>query len=351
MKVCIVTVYNTHNCGSFLQAWSLAKVLSDCGHSVCFLKRDLSQTPYTKKAHLIIAIKKLLKLKFKAAKTEMQTHNAFQSALKSFDVIDINDEKINDIDCFIFGSDTIWNIEKSYFNNKQDIYFGKNIKGKKIAYAPSIAGTDINEFDNDSIKNALNDFYALSARDVNTQEMIKAIVGIDSPIVCDPTLLMSKNIFNEQISDRPVLQDSPIFLYLFDNMTPSNINTIKKIAKEKGKKIVAMGRDCNWADKVIPFDPYLFLQYYRDSSLVITNTYHGTIFSLIYQKDFVCLGKGKAKVEHIINMVGANNILIEKNDDILPIIKSSIDYTSIEKTLNDIKDNSIKYIKDSINEK
>lgn len=351
MNICIVTVYNTHNCGSFLQAVALSKVLKDNGHNVFFLKRELSDTPNTLASHRNIAIKKALKLKFDVAKNELITQKAYDAAQKIFDEIDINSSKINDIDYFVFGSDTIWNIKDNYFKSKIDTFFGKSINGKKIAYAPSIGGSDIEDFNTNEIKSALKDFCVLSARDENTKQMIKEMTSIDSSIVCDPTLLLTKEDYNSLIDDKKALKNAPIFIYHFDSISQNNIKAIKEFAKRTGKKTVSMGRDCSWTDEVLPSDPYLFLQCFRDSSYVITNTYHGTIFSLIYQKDFACLGKSKAKVAHIIDMVGANDIMIDKSEDISPIFDKKIDYKNIDTILNNIKTESLSFLKDSTNEK
>lgn len=348
MNICIVTVYNTHNCGSFLQAWSLARVLIDNGHDVFFLKRDLKNTPHTLSNHLSIAIKKALKLDFNTAKNELKTQRNYDSAQKCFCEIDINSPKINTMDYFVFGSDTIWNLQDSYFKANMSKYFGMDITGKKVSYAPSISNTEIDKFESDEIRNALGEFCALSARDEKTRDMIKAVAKIDAPLVCDPTLLLSKDSFNDLIADKKTINDAPIFIYHFLNMDNRTISTIKQYAKDNNKRIVSMGRDCVWCDEVIPYDPYLFLQYFRDSSYVITNTFHGTLLSLIYEKDFLCLGKGKAKIEHIMEIAGASDMLYAKDDDISNAIGAKIDYTRVNDNLNKFRQKSLDYIKDNI---
>ena len=115
MTVCIVTVYNSENCGSFLQAFALYDYLKEAGHKVYFFKRDTKGTSHSLKPHFEESIKRILKLKFKALIAEWQRYASFSAAQKIFPAISRDSAEYKSVDCFVIGSDTIWNLDNRYF--------------------------------------------------------------------------------------------------------------------------------------------------------------------------------------------------------------------------------------------
>lgn len=128
MKVCIVTVYNSENCGSYWQAFALCSYLKQGGCDVSFMKRKRKGT-----SHSIVyvgrqTLKWILKGEIEKAKAQVQQYWAFNESIKKFKIVDEIDANF---DLCIIGSDTLWNLEDQYFEDNRAIFFGEKSKAKK----------------------------------------------------------------------------------------------------------------------------------------------------------------------------------------------------------------------------
>lgn len=351
MTVCIVTVYNSENCGSFMQAYALYAALKKEGHKVYFLNRDVNDTSHSIKNNAVVSLKKLLKLNFKAFKMEWQKYTSFSKAQKLFPVITKNSEEYKNIDCFIIGSDTIWNLNSDYFANHINTYFGLEFKDKKvISYAASVANTQKEKFiDNKHAIEGARRMADISVRDTATYEIVRDVFGVNPTMVCDPTLLLNKTDYNALIENNSPLNNSPIFIYYFGKLNDDTVKQIKQLKKETGKQIISFGVYREWCDINIPYDPYMFIQCFRDCSFVITNTYHGTIFSLLYQKNFADYGQEKKKVEYLLSSLGAEKAFADYNDALNPFYEGNLDYSVINKKISDVKTTSLEFLKRNLN--
>ncbi|MCM1114000.1 MAG: polysaccharide pyruvyl transferase family protein [Clostridium sp.] len=351
MNICIITVYNSENCGSFLQAYALKNALEKLGHNTCFLKRNIKGTAHSLKPHIEDSIKKLIKFQFNEFRFIWKRYKAFTNAQTLFPVIDKHTEHYDKIDCFVIGSDTVWNLNSKYFSKNMDIYFGNSLGDKKIiTYAVSAANTPKEKFvNNRTVAEGIQKISDLSVRDTATYEIVKDVFHTESEIVCDPTLLLNKEDYNALVENEVTFPQSPILIYYFGNLPDNSVKQILKLKKETGKQIISFGQYRAWCDINIPFDPYLFIRSYRDCSFVITNTFHGTIFSLIYQKNFANYGQEKKKIEHLLTSLGAENTFALDSDDLLPYYKNNLDYDTINKKIEEQKNSSMHYLKRNLN--
>lgn len=350
MNICIITVYNSENCGSFLQAYALKAALEKLGHTVYFLNRNNKDTSHALKPHIEDSIKKLLQLQFEDCKNIWKRYAAFTEAQKLFPTISEWDEIYSKVDCFVIGSDTLWNLNSKYFSKNIDIYFGKNLNSKIITYAVSVANTPKDKFvNNKTAIECSQKISDISVRDDATYEIVKDVFHRDCAIVCDPTLLLNKDDYNLLIKDRPAFDDAPILIYYFGNLPDDSIYQIKKLREETGKKIISFGQYRDWCDINIPFDPYLFIQCYRDCAFVITNTFHGTIFSLIYEKNFANYGQEKKKIKSLLSSTDAEKAFALTDEDLLPFFENRLNYNIINKKIEEHKNSSIQFLKRNLN--
>jgi hypothetical protein len=350
MNICIVTVYNSENCGSFLQAYALYETLKKEGHNVGFLERDVKDTSHALQSHIEVSIKKALKLQFKFVKQIWERYSAFNNAQRLFPIIKRNSSEFNNVDCFVIGSDTLWNLESSYFKKNIDTYFGLEFQGKKvITYAISVANTPKEEFNNSKVINGAGKMADISVRDMATYQIAKDVLKVNPTMVCDPTLLLSKKDYCSLISDVSPLKNSPILVYYFGNLPNDAVNQIKKLKEETGKQVISFGDYRPWCDINIPYNPYLFIQCYRDCSFVITNTYHGTIFSLIFEKSFADYGKSKMKIQSLLESLEAEKAFADFNEDLIPYYNNKPNYEAINKKISNSRDSSLQYLKRNLN--
>lgn len=339
MKIGIVTVYNSYNCGSFLQATSLYKFLEKKGHQVCFIKRP------TNKEHrlyhrTLMSIKYLLKNKKQKAGFILSTYYSYKNSLKQYKVEDFNDT----VDLYIYGSDTIWNIHDSYFKSEWKRFWGNGISKKKIAYAPSVGATRIEEAtDMPELGRCLSEFSAISVRDQQTMDTVKALLPKSCNVVqvLDPTMLMDLSYYDSMA--KVCNEDNFVLVYAFTDLSPEAIHNIKSFAQNMGKKIIAFGDDFP-ADNNILFEPATMLSYYKKADYVFTNTFHGTVFSIIYNKEFASFGKNKTKVAQLLEAFNLSHRNIDCTDDIKEVMSSKIDYATINKLIEEKRKTSLEFL-------
>lgn len=334
MKIGIVTVYNSYNCGSFLQAYALKKTLEKEGHEAVFVKREVykSNKFYSR---AILAVKRFLKGDPKRARFILEEYFAFNKIQKAMPVT----EDIKSLDMLVYGSDTIWNMEDPYFKEDWKRYWGVGVENKKITYAASVGTTDENVFYDDPVfEKQIKEFSAVAVRDEHTYKIAeKLLAGEKSPVlVTDPTMLV--DISEYEAVAKPCSEKNFILMYYFGNMPKDLEQNIKAFAKEQGKKIIYFGKD-------IPFEPGMMIGYYNAADYVITNTFHGNVFSIIYNKNFVSYGKEKKKVEILLNDFGLSQRLLDVSENPKDVLLSDIDYSKTNEILKEKRAESLEYLK------
>jgi len=209
--------------------------------------------------------------------------------LSSSQFWDRNKIPVDDYGALVVGSDQIWYPG----NNESGAYlldFAKNVP--RIAYAPSLGLDTIPDSFVDFYRNELQKFSALSVREKSGQELIKSLIGRDIPIVCDPTLLLDVEDYHPL--ETPRLFERPYVCVYAMRKHPWMLSVARRIAKKKGLSILwIQGEEMvQWRfRRGIYFRPCTgpceFLSYLRHAEYVITNSFHGMAFSLIYQKQFL----------------------------------------------------------------
>ena len=144
MRICIVTVYNSMNSGGSWQAKALETFLKQEGHEVCFLKRSNSGGAPSSKINMAIKVlRRLVGHGVNEAKLQYNIFKKFLEEEKQFEIIP-NNKKFENIDLFILGSDTIWDLDRRFFRKNYKTFFGGIFGNKKvITYAASVGNTKI----------------------------------------------------------------------------------------------------------------------------------------------------------------------------------------------------------------
>ena len=163
-------------------------------------------------------------------------------------------------------------------------------------------------------------------------------------MVCDPTLLLNPSDFDDLIIDDNVNSNKKfIFLYLFEKLSEQNVDLLKKFAKEKECTIINGVIDDKRFDKNNRNSPSFFLNCMKKADYVITDTFHGLMFSLIYEKNFLVINRNKIKInefmieneidnrlansEELLNINMLNKkFVLSKNRKIVELKKKSEEY-------------------------
>lgn len=339
-NVGIITVIYSTNCGSVLQALALQDAYSNLGCNVSFIStiNKLSALSYKKEFKDVI---KALVSRSSPGAVMKKYRDSRQFIREHFHIVDPSGAERFDL--LSIGSDTVWDVTSPYFLESQDVFWGLPWDGSKIVtYAASIANSpyetlDSLEYPCESIKKYAN----ISVRDDYTFEYITSRTDRMPCKVCDPTLLKDRS-FYQGFCGSMEEAGNYLLLYLFDTPSAAMVDEIKQYAADNSLKIVSLGRSMPFADMHYESTVVSFLSCFNGASAVVTNTFHGTVFSLIFHKPFVVLDYQKKKIENLLHDLALDQRIVGAG--IEAVLNEHIDYTSVESKFSELRANSISYL-------
>lgn len=339
MKIAVVTVHDSANFGSFLQAYALKKVLEERGHSVYFVKtRDKE---YVKRLYYGFTLsREAVFHPFSTLKGIIygrKKYLIFKEELKCFS--EIEKEDVSDCDVAVLGSDEIWNVKTPVFTDP--IFYGQYAK-RAVAYAVSSGKALPSDFDGfENLKEMIRKIPSPLARDAVTAECIEKITGKTPLTVCDPTLLADKSVFVGSLKDDYLDKHRCLVLYAYALDVPAQ-NIIKAFAKSRGLKVVSAGFGYSWCDHSVLCSPLDFCAVMEKAECVITTTFHGTVFSVINHKKFVSVPLSQ-KTTDILKRLGLEDRILdfkslsEKSLE-EALVNFDADYDEVDKKIKDMRD-------------
>lgn len=348
MKVSLITLHRVTNFGSMLQTYATQEYLKKLGYDVEVIdyypiglrpKRALFSL---KKSDPII--KKILKFLpvFVCNATELYIMNRFvakyiQTSQKQYKYYSELQAQPPQADVYISGSDQIWNTQNNNgFDDLKGYYlcFAPN-NCKKISYASSFGKTEFSEDEYGDIAAYLKSFTAVSVRENTALKTLKR-VGIENGVhVLDPTFLLSPEEWLAFSCNRPP-KKGYLFVY---NLNRNKV--IKKyakiIAQKKQLRIVNFADTYEFipgADNRMINTPVNFVEYIANADYVITDSFHGTAFSLNFNRQFICVAAPKynCRLESILAVTGLEDRMFDKEVN-LEIALKEIDYQIVNRIL------------------
>lgn len=323
-----------NNYGGCLQAVALQRVIKDLGE-------DVETINYREYLNSKKNIKELLKQIVYYNRNIKFNNFRKNYLLLSKQVIKIEDDEKSK---YIVGSDQVWNpnimysIRKNFFLN-----FVKD-KNRKFSYAASVGSEILDEENEDKIVSMLNDFKLISIREKSSKELLKKV---KTPIfeVLDPTLLLSKDEW-DVYKDKSYNKNNYTLVYMLgvtnDIINGINNNIIDNIMEISYKKHFKKTKYLQNG-----FGPSEFISAIDNSNCVITNSFHGMVFSIIYHKDFfvVLRDSMNSRIYDLLDNLGLTDRIININNENKININNHIDYREVDQKLNNIKEDSINFIK------
>lgn len=341
MKIGILTWYFGHNYGAKAHSYALMKIVESLGYSCemihYFPKGSLrvqvrSNLNYPDRfKHPVLLTRVLIRcFKFHLARNKYKESPRVSS---SEEIERLKYDKV------ILGSDEILNILHPMHEN---IYYGVGINTEKFLYAPSSGQTETNTRLEADCVNSLNDCIGLSARDEHTKELIENNIGKSVQITLDPTLLYD---FHD-VGVKNWKHEKYILIYSFDPLDNYE-DRIAEYVTKNNLKVYCLGRYSKKADKnfdTASFD--LWVEMFRHAELVITDSFHGTVFSIKNNKPFViCSRPDKVnKIMDLVSELGINNSFYSKEMTIEEYLNKPIDYYTVNKVLEQKKKKSLEYL-------
>lgn len=306
-KVQIVTVYNSLNPGSFLQAIALYRYLEKNKYEVSFL--DTGARSIFKQTTLSV-IYTIKRKRYSQIKNKISLGFRFEKQLSSYHIQNM-DQKSNAL--YIIGSDEIWNVSRVDMR-KYPIFWGNGLPlNKCISYAPSLNNATAEQLRKYAyVSEALTKMYAISVRDNYSCNELKKINNRSITVVCDPTVLLSRNEYEQM--EAVCIEEAYVLSYIYNKTISQNdIDEIKRFAQRRSLKIVSFNQDNDWCDKVVYGTAADFLAYIHHAEYICTSTFHGTMFSAIYGKNFAVFGHKNRKVRELLEILNLDCLVSEKS--------------------------------------
>lgn len=359
MRIGILTYHRALNYGAVLQCMSLYTALKRMGHEVEVIdyrpeaiekyrmyfrwKDFVSSKGVVGKLRYLFSCLTLIESRKKTVRkfdTFLKDHIHLSSVVSS-----INDAPTY-YDVVFFGSDQIWNPANNEGVDK--VYLGQMHKGhaKFYTYAVSMGRLDLFEGKvADDYKKYIPSFDGLSVRENSMQAFLKEKLNRDSDVVCDPSLLITKEEC-EAMAVKP-RDEGYVLLFNLDG-NPNALGFANRIARQLGKKVIRIGAVQNPCHRYhcevrAELSPSEFLGYIEYADCIVTNSFHATSFSLIMQKNFYTLLRknNNDRAKTILGVAGLEKRLVDAKDDVK---FEEISYQGVAERLEEYKEKSLEWI-------
>ena len=359
MKIGILSMQKIHNYGSFLQALSLKLQMEERGHDVYFVDiqhgRQVVEAPVVEQGgllrkldrHALKRIQHYLQFR-KMAKLHITDQDTYLQIGKKLS----NDEKF---DLVIIGSDEVFHATAVSPWGFTEQLFGKVENANRVAtYAASCGQTTYEAAEKygilEDIKASMKNLCGVSVRDQNTAEFVERITGKAPLRHLDPVFISDYDRF---IPGAPK-QKPYLLVYAYANRIhdEQEIAAIRKYAKQHGLQTLSVGMYQRWCDRNVTASGFELLSYVKHAHAIVTDTFHGTVFSIKFNKQFVTLirDSNSNKLCGLLNQFGLVDRAIEKTEMLSKIIEQPVDFMKVNQYIQEERMRTAAYL-DSITEK
>lgn len=265
--------------------------------------------------------------------------------------------KAHSYDAFVVGSDQLWlpsNISADYYTLN---FVPDDVK--KIAYATSFGVSQLPHKQAEMARHFLNRLNAIFVRETSGQKLIRQLTGKEVPLVCDPTLLFTAEEWNRQAPQTRKIQENYLLCYFLGN-NPEQRNFAKKLADALNCKIVQLPN----LDEYIKSDegfatyplydvsPLDFIALIRDARFVLTDSFHCTVFSTLFEKPFFSfrrynndsLVSTNSRIYSLLDTFGIPERLLTGKEEIGQCLNMSIAFPKVHKNIDDLRQKSIEML-------
>lgn len=376
-KIGIITIINVNNYGAELQAFALHHKLKLMGYdneiiNYLYYKNPEFIQEAASKPLIKTSIKNTLKdiaLKWidkysaarypKLAKIRKERFDSFHdkntmisTTYNSYSAL--YNTRLN-YDAYIVGSDQVWNPNNGTNIAPFFLTFAPK-DAKKISYASSFGVGSVDKTYYSQYEEWLNNIDYLSTRESDGVNIIKEVTGRDALHVVDPTLLLSKEQWGELAI--PYQSEKPYILFFVFKKNAFAEELAYKIQKNTGYQIIRVCKNempVESDDKILnirDFGPAEFLGLYQKASFVITTSFHGSIFSLIFEKPFYTVTpaskNNNSRQQSLMHMVGLEDRLIKEGNPVDLEKMNTINFSKVNVILNEQIKNSVDYLVSSL---
>lgn len=379
----LVTCYFHHNYGSMLQAYATEMIMQQMGlpFQTIACKAPIN---YMQENKILYIIKKLMiadwkmrlgKMKIERAKKENPMfaknweirNKAFDQFAETFFHVSPyckNREELTKMaenySAFLVGSDQLWrtdSVEHGYYTLE---WVPDHIR--KIAYSTSIGVKEVPWFQVEKNKRFMNRFDHIALREQSACDLVYKLTGRKVPVVLDPTLLFTGDQWLEIQQQEPLTDGKYIFCYLLGD-NPSQRDFIKQVKEKTGYKIVALQQlddyipsDEGFADEAPYVGPREFLNYIRNAEFVFTDSFHCSVFSILYKKNFFTFSRfaegakqsTNTRIDNLLHITGLEDRRMTTDKTVDGVINYNGSFDGVDARLNAYRKSSMEYLHNAL---
>ena len=375
MKIAIMTQPLGKNYGGMIQAWALQQVLKRAGHEPVTIDRQVDAKGPTYRTARFgyrllqkISGKRNAPVNIERYFSEILQHNYefIRMHLSISERLDSTARlkghfELGQYDAVIVGSDQTWRPRYSpnIYNFFLDFLQGSDIK--RIAYASSF-GVDRWEFTEEQTQRCIplaRQFGAISVRESSGVELCRKHLGVEATHVLDPTLLVKRQAYEALFEQKETPIRQGIYTYILDqaNWKDQVVETVKKALSKhqysnQPKASLSSLCSSNLEDYIMPrLEDWI--KGFAEADFVITDSFHGTLFSIIFNKPFISLvnpSRGASRFYSILQELGLSNRLLNRydSDAVAKILIEKIDYEDVNSRLDFLREEAGRFLKDAL---
>lgn len=360
MKIGILTFHRSHNYGALLQAIALRKVLLNMGHKVSYVDYypeydrqcytvfnvGMYKTKRTIRKRLGYIYRSLIKGSVLGKWLRIKNFIRFRNTYLEPYFVSTDEQQ----DVVIYGSDQLWRIQP-IINDYDPVYFGANDFNtqRHISYAVSLALLPENE-EIEKFNKLVKHQDKISVRETQLRDYLVENGFEDVSVCLDPTLLIDSKEWNEMIPCKRIVQEKYILVFDLqknEGVTVFGPEYLKELSEKYGCKIVYLHGEAQKLPTKYDFQtaaPDVFLNLIRYAECVLTSSFHGTVFSIIYKKLFYnAQTYGTVRSKSILKQLDLMDRFLNPDETIGDLYKA-IDYSDIDEKLSNMRLTSLNYL-------
>lgn len=362
----ILSMQRIYNYGSFLQAFGLKSILESLGCDVQFVDYEpgkcLVTSPSSKKGVARKAEKALEVFRYDAPLRDKLAFIRYKRtyAQRFYPMLGVTEEPNldPDIDLLVIGSDEVFNCVQDNANvGFTPALFGTGSRaGRKVTYAASFGNTTLDKLDRygkrEEVAGYLKRLDAVSARDANTGAIVESLTGETPVFNLDPVL--AYDYFGEcRFIPAEVEEDRYMVAYGYSGrLTAEECAAVRAYADQRGLKVLNIGGVQGVCDRFVDCSPFEVLAYFKHADAVVTDTFHGTIFSTIAHTPFATFvrssGYGNSqKLNDLLDRLGLLDH-VASLEQLPQKLSARVDWSSVDDRIEQEREKTYSYLCEQI---
>lgn len=365
-KVGIITFHKAHNYGAFLQVYALqkqvVKLKNECFVINYYDKNIMKSYKLFKFSKNPVKCMKLLFKSLKNYKKNKKRYDKFNycinEKLNLTKVYKNFTSLVNDypkLDSYITGSDQVWN--STITKGLQDSYtlnFGDS-QIKRISYAASVGDVSQISKNSEEFNEKISGIDYISVREEDAKEELAKIINKPIEVVLDPTLLLTKEEWNEKIEEIENIKEKYILAYVVEP-DEEYIKIVNDLSERTGLKVIHFGIKNPGYKNVLKSayteGPLEFVNYIKNAEYVVATSFHATVFSIWYNKKFFIIPHKKtgSRVTNLLEKLEIENRTFSSLEEFKNIdYNFETDWEKVNKNLEIEREKSLKWLENAIN--